>query len=444
MHRRFIALTAMLLATAAPASAQEPPRAAERLTGIVAVVGDSVVTDLDMAESFQLWEAEQQRARPDPGTTEYDQVFATLLEDRITTLLLVQAALQDTAIKVTDEEVDRLTQQQMDTVRSQFPGGQADFERALRQANFTPEAYRENLRVQIRRSRLASAYLAKVRRDRKPPPVSDAEIRDFFAQQGAQIPMLPPAIVFEQIVIPVQASDSARATARAKADSILAAIRGGESFEDMARRFSEDGSRDFGGDLGWFRPGQMVPEFERATYLLKTGEISEPVRTVYGYHLIKLEKIRGPERSARHILIRPVLTEGDTERARALASEVGSKWRAGASLDSLRRAHGDRDELSRVGPIPRDSLQGGFRDALRGAAVGQVTEPFETGQDRGTPQFVVARVAELTEARPATVDDYRTIIQGRIADRKLNEEIVAELRRKTYIEIRKPGSEPDR
>ncbi|MGD8279169.1 MAG: peptidylprolyl isomerase [Gemmatimonadota bacterium] len=443
---RINAIAALLIAgTTAAVHAQETTPRTVRLDGIVAVVGDSVITDLDMAESFQLWQSQQPQrpAIPQEGTPEYDQLYQSLLQDRVTTLLLLQAALRDTTIHVTSDDIEQAVQQQIDTVQSQF-ADPTQFEAALRNENLTLDSYRENLRAQLRRTMLAGAYLNQVRRDRKPPPVTDAEIRALFEQEAGQIPMIPPSIVFEQVVIPIIASDSARATARAKADSILTAIRDGADFADMAKRFSEDGSAAYGGELGWFRLGQMVPEFERAAYALKAGELSEPVESPFGFHIIKLERIRGPERSASHILIRPVLTSADSARTEARATEAADRWRAGTPLDSLRRLYGDRDELARVGPNPRDSLPEGYKEALSDVTEGQIVGPFLVGAGGPSPKFVVARVRELSEQRPATVDDYRPTIENIIANRKLNEEIIAELRRRTRVEIRKPAGGPNR
>lgn len=74
---------------------------------------------------------------------------------------------------------------------------------------------------------------------------------------------------------------------QASADKLYERIRKGESFETLARQYSTCPSKSKGGDLGWFKEGQMVPQFENAVRRMGTGTISKPVRTQFGYHIIK-------------------------------------------------------------------------------------------------------------------------------------------------------------
>jgi peptidyl-prolyl cis-trans isomerase SurA len=429
----FPALLALTLIS--PQARAQTSAEPELLGSIVAVVGDSVITNFDMAEAVRSWEARTRSQLPaDPAGQ--NEVLRELLRDRIDQLLLVQAAVRDTTIGIDDGQIDAAVEQRLQQLRTQF-GGDAGLTRALSESNLTLQGFRTTIAAQQRREALIDAYLAQITQLRKPPPVTDAEVLEFFDENRAQVGERPASIVFTQIVLPVTPADSALEAARLIADSVMARARDGEDFAALAKQYSDDpGNRDLGGDLGWFRPGDLVPAFERAAYLLRPGAVSAPVLTQYGWHVIKLERIRGPERQARHILIRPEIDAADIERGRQLADSLGQEVRNGADIAELARRYGSSEAPVRVGPLVRDSLEAPLDTALANVNEGDVVGPLGLDLEGRSPHWVVARVVDLEDAREATVDDYRLQIQQQIARQKLIEEVLDELRRRSYIEIR--------
>lgn len=131
---------------------------------------------------------------------------------------------------------------------------------------------------------------------------------------------------------------------RETAESVLKRLRSGEDFAALAKEFSIDGSKDKGGDLGWFGPGDMVPEFEKAAYALKPGEISEVVKSEFGYHIIKLEEKKTETKDgkpqervhARHILIGEQANPfGPPQSARDKAKDAIEQEKAKKVLDDI-------------------------------------------------------------------------------------------------------------
>jgi len=123
-------------------------------------------------------------------------------------------------------------------------------------------------------------------------PVTDEIIEGFYAENKSQF-TLPEKRQAKHILI-LTPADVADADEKAKKTiaEVQDKLAAGESFEKLAKAYSQDpGSANTGGDLGTFEQGMMVPEFDEAVFSMKEGEISKPVKTEFGYHLIKLVKI---------------------------------------------------------------------------------------------------------------------------------------------------------
>ena len=152
--------------------------------------------------------------------------------------------------------------------------------------------------------------------------VSDAEVREYYDDHKDEFKR-PATARVTLAVLPktVTAADSVAALQRAQA--VRAEILGGADFAEVARRESADpGSKENGGDLGTFGRGQMVPVFEQAAFSLPVGQVSEPVLSPFGYHLIRVDERSGDQVKARHVLIPVEKSEAELERLDARADSL--------------------------------------------------------------------------------------------------------------------------
>ncbi len=151
----------------------------------------------------------------------------------------------------------------------------------------------EELRASVERKLLADA--AEVKAVVENIAVSDQQVKDYF-QQNKKSFFRPRQFRASHILIKVDPalSKDNKLKLKEKAESLLALAKAGEDFYDLAYFNSDDRTKFVGGDLGLFHEGQTVPEFESALQKLQVGEVSELVKTLYGYHIIKLTERNEP------------------------------------------------------------------------------------------------------------------------------------------------------
>jgi peptidyl-prolyl cis-trans isomerase SurA len=425
---------ALLLSLAAAPVLARPVHAQpgeELWDGVVAVVGDTVLLRSDVALYLEQLRGSGQTVPTDPA--ELDRFLQGVVQERVSDLLLIEGA-RAAGLEVTDTEIQLAVDEQMREVRGRFPS-EAAFTQALAEAGRTPDSYRAELARQFADQTLVQRFIRQRTAEMAPPAVSDAEVRTFFDANRQAFGQRPASVSFQQVVVRPLPSDSARAAALATAEQVLRELGAGAEFEVLARRYGMDGTRERGGDLGWFRQGQMVRSFDQVVFAMRPGQTSGIVETEFGFHIIKLERARGPERQARHILISPAIAQADIDRARQRADSVATAIRNGASAPDLAARYDTPDAARFQSDVPLDRLPPAFVSALEGAQPGTVVGPLQVANGPN-PAFAVLRVTARQTAGEYTAEEERERIVQAIRDQKLLQRLLEELRRDTYVSVR--------
>jgi len=270
---------------------------------------------------------------------------------------------------------------------------------------------------------------------------TEEEMRAYYEANRERFGTRPATVAFRQIVVRVDADSAALADARQLADSLAQAIRDGADFAQVARRYSGDPStRENGGDLGWQRRGNFVPAFEAVAFSpqLRPGEISDPVLTVFGFHIIEVERTQPAEIRLRHILIQPVVTQADRDRARQTAGEVAEALREGAPMDSLADLYHDYagQEQTVIEDFPRDSLPPLYQQAFSGTAPGDILGPLQLDLGDGRPKYVVIRFDLARPEGAFTYEEVRDRSRAGLAEENAMARYLQTLREATYIDVR--------
>jgi len=261
------------------------PRArAELVDRVAAVVNNDVIT---LSEVEKRAAPELARIDQETSGAERGQKRAAAMKRTLDTMIdekLVDNELKELKVTIGDKEVDAA----IDEVKKSYNLNDEQLQQAVAREGYTLAEYREQMRKQIGRYKLISE---KVRKNVK---VSDADVQtEYDRMTRAEGEDYEVHIRHILIAVPRNASQAQVEQGRRKAAAVSVEAREpGVDFAELAKKRSEGSSSSDGGDLGFFKRGTMVPEFERVAFNLKTGEVSEPVRTQFGWHVLKLEEIR--------------------------------------------------------------------------------------------------------------------------------------------------------
>jgi peptidyl-prolyl cis-trans isomerase SurA len=420
---RALVLSALFLA-GATAKATEP------LDRIVAVVNDGVVLQSELNERTnrirdQL--REQQTSLPD------DEVLRKQVLDRLVMEKIQLQLAERSSIRVDDRLVNANLRRMAEANGLTLD----EFRRAMEQDGYSFAEFREEIRTQLIISRLRSQQVENRIQ------VTDQEIDNELANVAAGGEREQEYLLSHILVaVPEAAGPGEIQAARTKAQSLLDRLQAGENFHELAVAESDGQKALEGGDVGWRKASQIPTLFADAVREMRPGQTSGLIRSASGFHIVKVEDIRGDEKHmviqthARHILIKPdALTTAEDARTRL--EQLRIRIKGGDDFATLARSHSqDTVSAARGGDLawvnPGEMVPE-FEEVMDALQPGEISEPFESRFGWHLVEILERRDYDSTE------EYRRNRAREAIFKRKSIEETAIWLRRlrdESYVEYR--------
>ena len=412
-----------------------------KLDGIAAVVGDYVILESDIEKT--LIDLRSQGASTKDITR--CSLLGKLMEDR----LYAHQAVQD-SILVSDDDVNATIERQIQSLVAQV----GSIEKVLRFYKKEDEdSFREEL-FTINKLRILSEKMqSKIVSDIELTP---EEVRQFFKKIPKEDrPIFGAELEISQIVKEPKASDEEKQKVIDKLSDIKKDIEdNGVSFSVKAILYSQDpGSKSKGGFYSVTRETPFVKEFKDVAYSLQEGEISEPFKTVHGFHIIYIEKIRGQELDLRHIIIKPEIAQSAIDKAINELDSIRKKIMdkeitfAEAALNFSDQKETKFDGGLLRNPINFDSrfeltkMDPTLYNQVRNLKNDEISRPLKEDDPRsGGISFKILKITNRYDEHPAEfAKDYLKIQELTLREKQLNtiKEWIAEHIEDAYISVAK-------
>ena len=414
--------------------------AQQQIDRVAAVVGNEIILVSDMEARLKLMEAQGTGALPENARC---LIFDQLLSEA----LIVSEADKDSLV-VGETEVEAQLDSRINQIL-QYMGG--DPQKFLEYYGKTIQAVKDEMRDDMRRQLIMQKMKGQIMQE---VTITPKEVKDFFEKiPRDSLPYFNTEVELGEIVVNPKVNAVEDKKAREKAVELrMRIMEQGADFAEIATKYSDDpGTAQRGGDLGITARGSFVTEFEAAAYQLDKMEISQVIKSEYGYHIIQLIERLGNNIHARHILIKAEITEADHELAKKRIDSI----RTIILLDSLtfdqaaQRFSEDDFSKTRAASLLNPQTGEAYWElgdlspeiyfAIEKMKVGEITQPIEFGSPFGEMVYKIIKIRNRTSPHIANLKDDYSRIQAAATEEKRSryiQEWVSKKIMRNYVELK--------
>ena len=408
---------------------------AQEIDKVIAVVGDEIVLRSEVENQYLQYISQ--------GVTSNKELRCEILEDLMTQKLLIFSCKQD-SISVTKEEIE----QEVETRVNYYVDQIGSIEKV--EQYFEKDIYqiKKVLSELVEDQFLIQRMQSSITKDVKITPF---DVNEFYEKMDkSELPLIEDRYKLSQIIVKPKMSEDQINKLTDRLNAFRKRVLNGEDFKVLAALYSDDpGSANNGGEIGFVSRGTFVPEFEKVAFRLKKGEVSEIVKTNFGYHIIQLIERRGDQVNVRHILLKPKYSSTSLQNARLRIDSIYNKIKNNEiSFSQAIKSYSDDDTKNNNGLLINPSngsstytiaeLGSSIKYLIEGLNEDDFTKPVKVESNEGSI-YRILNVVEKISSHTANLDLDYDFFQTQALNFKKQEKLdewIEKRIKNTYVELK--------
>ena len=408
---------------------------AQEIDKIIAIIGDEIVLRSEVENQYLQYISQ--------GVTSNEELRCEILEDLMTQKLLIFSCKQD-SISVTKEEIE----QEVETRVNYYVDQIGSIEKV--EQYFEKDIYqiKKVLSELVEDQFLIQRMQSSITKDVKITPF---DVNEFYEKMDkSELPLIEDRYKLSQIIVKPKMSEDQINKLTDRLNAFRKRVLNGEDFKVLAALYSDDpGSANNGGEIGFVSRGTFVPEFEKVAFRLKKGEVSEIVKTNFGYHIIQLIERRGDQVNVRHILLKPKYSSTSLQNARLRIDSIYNKIKNNEiSFSQAIKSYSDDDTKNNNGLLINPSngsstytiaeLGSSIKYLIEGLDENDFTKPVKVESNEGSI-YRILNVVEKISSHTANLDLDYDFFQTQALNFKKQEKLdewIEKRIKNTYVELK--------
>ena len=408
---------------------------AQEIDKIIAIIGDEIVLRSEVENQYLQYISQ--------GVTSNEELRCEILEDLMTQKLLIFSCKQD-SISVTKEEIE----QEVETRVNYYVDQIGSIEKV--EQYFEKDIYqiKKVLSELVEDQFLIQRMQSSITKDVKITPF---DVNEYYEKiDKSELPFIEDRYKLSQIIVKPKMSEDQINKLTDRLNAFRKRVLNGEDFKVLAALYSDDpGSANNGGEIGFVSRGTFVPEFEKVAFRLKKGEVSEIVKTNFGYHINQLIERRGDQVNVRHILLKPKYSSTSLQNPRLRIDSIYNKIKNNEiSFSQAIKSYSDDDTKNNNGLLINPSngsstytiaeLGSSIKYLIEGLNEDDFTKPVKVESNEGSI-YRILNVVEKISSHTANLDLDYDFFQTQALNFKKQEKLdewIEKRIKNTYVELK--------